>query len=112
MRHLANGNSTNEQILVTYAENSVQPAYEYFKAKFDNVISNALQVFKTARYFSPSKISELKPTTSDLDPLQVFPFLDSEAIEGPKSELPHYLASAEDVSSQFDVLEWWTCHEA
>ena len=46
-KHLANGNSTNEQILVTYAENSVQPAYEYFKDKFDNDLSNALQLFKT-----------------------------------------------------------------
>lgn len=45
-KHLANGNSTNEQILVTYAENSVQPAYEYFKAKFDNNLSNALQFLK------------------------------------------------------------------
>ena len=32
VKHLANGNS-NEQILVTYADNSVQPTYEYFKAK-------------------------------------------------------------------------------
>jgi len=31
-KHLANGNS-NEQILVTYVDNSVQPTYEYFKAK-------------------------------------------------------------------------------
>ena len=45
-KHLANGNSTNEQILVTYAENSAQPAYEYFKAKFDNNLSNALQFLK------------------------------------------------------------------
>ena len=28
-RQLANGNSTNEQILVTYTENCVRPAYEY-----------------------------------------------------------------------------------
>ena len=68
-KQLANGNSTNEQILITYGENSVQSAYEQIKDKFDNDLSNALQLFKTARYFSPSKISELKSTTSDLDSL-------------------------------------------
>lgn len=41
-RQLANGNSTNEQMLVTYAENCVRPAYEYFKDKFDNDLSCAL----------------------------------------------------------------------
>ena len=112
-KHLANGNSTNEQILVTYADNSVQPTYEYFKAKFDNDLSNALQLLKQQGTSLLQKISKLKPTTSDLDSLQVFPFLDSEAIEGLKSELPNYLAATEDseVSSQFDILEWWKHHK-
>ena len=32
--------------------------------------------------FSPSKVSELKPTSSDLSSLSAFPRFDSEAIEG------------------------------
>ena len=109
-RQLANGNSTNEQILVTYTENCVRPAYEYFKDKFDNDLSCALQLFKLARYFSPAKFSEIRPTSSDLDSLSVFPFLNTEAIEGLKSELPKYLAAVEDVSPQIDPLEWWKHH--
>ena len=35
-KHVANGSTTNEQMLLTYAENCVKPAYDYFKEKFDN----------------------------------------------------------------------------
>ena len=80
-------------MLVKYAENCVRPAYEYFKDKFDNDLSNALQLFKLARYFSPAKFSEIRPTSSDLDSLSLFPFLNTEAIEGLKSELPNYQAA-------------------
>ena len=71
-----------------------------------------LELFKTARYFSPSKVSELKPTSSDLSSLSVFPCFDSEAIEGMKSELPTYLAAAEGVAPQCDHCEWWKYHSA
>ena len=30
---------------------------------------------------------------------------------GLKSELPNYLAAAEDVSAQVDPLTWWKIHE-
>ena len=63
----------------------MKPAYDYFKEKFDNDLQSTVELFKTGRYFSPSKVSELKPT-------------DSEAIEGMKSELPTYLAAAEGVA--------------
>lgn len=80
------------------------------KDKFNNDLSGAVQLFKVARYFSPTKVSELKPASSDLDSLSVFPFLNSEATEGLKSELSNYLAAAEDVSPQIDPLEWWKRH--
>ena len=111
-KHLANGSTTNEQMLLTYAENCVKPAYDYFKEKFDNDLRSTVELFKTARYFSPSKVSELKPTSSDLSSLSAFPCFDSEAIEGMKSELPTYLAAAEDVSPQIDPCEWWKHHSA
>ena len=111
-KRLANGSTTNEQILLTYAENCVKPAYDYFREKFDNELRSTVELFKTARYFSPSKVSELKPTTSDLSSLSAFPCFDSEAIEGMKSELPKYLATAEDVSPQIDTCEWWKHHSA
>ena len=35
-KHLANGNTTNEQMLLRYTKNCVKPAYDHFKEKFDN----------------------------------------------------------------------------
>ena len=35
-KHLANGNPTKEQMLLRYANNCVQAAYDYFKEKFNN----------------------------------------------------------------------------
>jgi hypothetical protein len=52
------------------------PAYSYFKQKFDTDLKNAVEAFKAARYFLPSKIDELRPTISDIDSLKSFPFLD------------------------------------
>ena len=112
-KELSGGDPVREQQLVAYAKTCVQPAYCYFQTKFDNDLKSALLAFKAARYFSPSKFSELKPTASDIDSLRVLPFLDSTpVIDGLKSELPMYLAAAEDVSSQTDPIAWWKSHEA
>ena len=73
------------------------PAYSYL-AKFDNDLSPHLLAFKAARYFSPSKVNELKPAAADIDSLSVFPFLNSDLISSLKSELPDYLAEAEGTS--------------
>ena len=56
-------------------------------------------------------MNELKPTANDVDSFAAFPFLNSEVISGLKSELPEYLAAAEDVSDEVDVLEWWKSHD-
>ena len=61
----------------------------------------------------PSKIRDLKPTATDVDSLRAFPFLDSTSlIDGLKSELPTYLAVAEDASNQTEPIAWWKSHEA
>ena len=78
-------------MLITYTENCVKLFYDYFKEKFDNDQRRTVKLFKTARYFSSSKVSELNPTSSDLNSLSAFPCFDSEAIEGMKSELPTWL---------------------
>ena len=90
----------------------MKPAYDYFKEKFDNDLRSTEELFKTSRYFSPSKVSKLKPPSSELSSLSAFPCFDSEAIEGMKSELPTYLAAAEGVAQQFDPYEWWKYHNA
>ena len=110
-REEASGNASHEQQLSAYVRSCVQPANNYFKSKFDNDLKPALNCFKAARYFSPSKCSELRPTVADIDNLRVFPFLDSQPmIDGLKVELPAYLAAAEDVSTEIEPVAWWKSH--
>ena len=84
----AGGNSSREQQLLNYAEVCVTPAYDYFKAKFDHNLKPAMLAFKSARFFSPSKISTIRPSPSDINNLSVLPFLSSPIIEELKKELP------------------------
>ena len=70
-----------------------------------------LLAFKASRYFSPSQLNELKPSTSDVDGLKSFSFLSSQLIAQMKSELPRYLSLAEDVSPDVNVTSWWKNHE-
>ncbi len=106
----AGGNSTHEQQLLNYAEVCVTPAYNYFKAKFDCDLKPTLMAFKSARFFSPSKINAIRPSPSDINDLSVLPFLSSPVIEELKKELPLYLAQAEDVSPSVDPIVWWRDH--
>ena len=103
----AGGNSLREQQLLDYAEVCVTPAYDYFKAKFDHDLKPALMAFKSARFFSPSKIYTIRPSPSDINDLSVLPFLLSPVIEELKKELPDYLAQAEDVSPSVDPIVWF-----
>ena len=48
--------------------------------------------YKAARYLSTLKVNELKPTANE--------FLNSDVINGLKSELSEHLAAAEDVSDE------------
>lgn len=66
-RQLAGGNIAHERQLATYAATCVDPAFECFTAIFDNDLETAIQAFKVGRFFSPIKISELRPVASDLD---------------------------------------------
>ena len=110
-KQLSGGNSAREQQLVSYARSCVQPAYSYSQNKFDGELKPALLVFKTARYFTLSKLNELKPTAADIDSLRVFTFFDSTSvIDGLKPELSTYIAATEDVSTELDPTLWWKSH--
>ena len=54
-KDLSGSNSTHELQLITYAKCCVASAYQYFKEKFENDLKPVLEVFATARYFSPTK---------------------------------------------------------
>ena len=62
-------------------------------------------------FFYPSRIGELKPSSTDIDELKVFPFLNSSETLGVKSELPSYIAKNDGVSTEFDKLAWWKSHQ-
>lgn len=110
-QQLASGNQSHEQQAISYAKACCNTAYSYFKEKMDNDLQPLVQAFKAARYLSPSKVNELKPTATDIGSFAAFPFLNTELLDGLKQELPEYLAAAEDVSDQVDILEWWRAQE-
>ena len=87
----------------------MDPAFDYFHAKFNNDLQTAMQVFKVARLFSPLKTSELKPAAADLDDLSCL--LDSGKINDLKCELPTYIALVEDVSDSIDPIQLWKTHQ-
>ena len=110
----AKGNATYEQQLINYSNACVQPAYDYFRLKFNNDLKPVLDAFKAVRLFSPSKFHELKPSAADIDCLKAFPFLNSQpTIDGMKSEIPTYMAASEDVPilpTDINPVAWWKSH--
>ena len=108
---LANGDSSRGQQLILYSKACVQPAYAYFKAKFDVDLAPTMTSFKAARFFSPTKVGELQPTATELELLSSLPFLGVNDVASLKSELPIYLAAIEGISSNIDPLNWW-CNNA
>ena len=92
--------------LVNYATDCIKPAITYFNQKFECDLKPIVTAFKYARYFDPTKITELKPCSTDIDNLKAFPFL-IDHIEDSKKEILSYLAKVDDVSSEVDKLEWW-----
>ena len=76
----------------------VEPAITWFLRNFNVDLYDVAVVFKAARLFCPVRIQWLKPTNALVESLKAFPFLDSDAIiDGLKTELPAYLAAAEDI---------------
>ena len=99
--------------LKVYAENCVQPGFDYFLSRFHGELGGTLAAFKAARLFLPHKVCELQPDASSVDSLTAFPFLRNEALlSAMKSELPSYLASASGVAPDIDPVSWWKHHSA
>ncbi len=97
----------SEQSLVDYAKACIQPGYDYFHLKFDSDLRTVVDAFKSARLFLPTKVNDLKLDASTDDSLRTFKFLDNDqTLHDLKSELPTYLALAEDVA-EVNPLIWW-----
>ena len=111
---LCSGRAVLKQQLMDYADSCTKLAYEYFTCKFngDDDIKRAVTFFKYAWYFDPSKLSELRPPSSDVEILRVFPMLNNDAtISKLKCELPRYIALADGVSMEVERTTWWKNHE-
>lgn len=107
-KRLSLGNSTHENQLMAYGCNCVQPAFDYFELKF-NDLKPVVDAFMAAQYFSPSKMSDLRPTAGDLDKLSHLPFLKPK-IPSLKAELPSVLAACEGVHHSVNPIDWWKSH--
>ncbi len=109
-RSVSSGNAATQQQLLQYALSCVQPGLQYFLDRKGSSMEEPLACFKPARFFTPSKVHEIRPSALDLDALLCFPFLRS-SLSDLKSELPAYLAASEDVSPDFCPLEFWRRHK-
>ena len=110
--NLAPGNPEAQQQMVSQALSCVKGGLDYFQEKFGNDSISPSNVFRAARYLSPSKVNEIQPSASDIDSLCAIPFLnDLTIIANLKKELPVYLAKADSVSPTVDVLGWWKQNE-
>ena len=92
IRNIANGNIALQRQSEAYAMACIQPAYDYFASKFLNngdQLQPAVEIFKAARLFNPTKIAEIQPTAAILsNQLRKVPFLNNDAcIDGPQKEL-------------------------
>ncbi len=112
-RSLAPTDVAVQQQWISYGLSCIQPGHDYFNAKFGDDMLAPLSYFKAMRYFSPAKVSEIKPTASDIDALSSIPFFsDPSFIADLKAELPTYIAKAHDVNPETQVLDWWGKNEA
>ena len=100
-----------QQQLLDHAKSCVAPSYKYFQDKFEGDLK-AIGLQICSYFFYPSRNGELKPSSTDIDELKVFPFLNSsETLEEWKSELPSYISKSDGVSTEFDKLVWWSSHQ-
>ena len=83
IRNIAIGNIALQRQSEAYAMACIQPAYDYFASKFLNngdQLQPAVEIFKAARLFNPTKIAEIQPTAAILsDQLRKVPFLNNDA---------------------------------
>jgi len=95
--------------LYTYAQDHICPGLQHFEAILGSDVSLPMSAFKPARLFSPFKVNELKPVTTDVDTFSAFSFL-SDSLNNLKTELASYLTKAADVSPRLlvggDIFLW------
>ena len=94
--------------LMTYVLTCVQTGFTYFESRFGGELLPCVKGFKAASLFHRLKITDLHPDASTVDDFKAFPFL-HDAIPDLQKELPQYLAAAEGVSAETELVKK-SCH--
>ena len=103
-RELSQGNKVENGQLRSYAISCVKPGFKYFTDTYASSLSDALKIFKVARFFDPHKIREINPSAASIDDISIIPFLKS-SIASLTNELPLYLSKVEDLSPSLSPLQ-------
>ena len=89
-KSLSPTNVSQQQQWIQYGMECLQPGIKYFKDQFGDDNKFPVSIFKAARYFNPTKISELQPTAAEIGCVDAFTFLDLTTISSLKSALCGY----------------------
>ena len=111
MKFIAKGKSDVQQKWLQYANACIKPAIytvdyysEHLKA---DLMSGPLSAFKAARLFSPLNIHKTKPKCTALSSLLASSFITESLLAALKEEFPQYVALAEDVSPDYNIIKFW-----
>ena len=77
---------------------------EHLKA---DLMSGPLSAFNAARLFSPLNIQKTKPECTALSSLLASSFITESLLAALKEEFPQYVALAEDVSPDYNIIRFW-----
>ena len=103
-KKLSHGQPCAIKQYVEYAVSYVQPAFTYSHDKLQGKLLPAVSALKAARLLHLNKMADMQSESVAVDSLLALSFSNNSDIENLKTELPHFLALAKDVSPQFDVV--------
>ena len=107
VKSIAKGKTDVQQSWTKYANACIKPALDYYKEHLQaDLMDIPMKAVKTPQLFSPHILQKTKPECTALTGLLAFPFITEAILTALKEEFPKYAAIAEDVSSEFTVLDF------
>ena len=107
VKSIAKGKADVQQRWMRYVNACIKPALDYYKEHLKADLMNIpMKAFKAAQLFSPHYLQRIKPECTRLTDLLAFPFITEATLIALKEEFPKYAAIAEDISSEFTVLDF------
>ena len=102
------GSASRRQQWIDYGKACVAPGLQYFNNKFSQSgeLGESVAAF---RLVWPQRMVEMQPTSTDIDTLQTFPFLNESGVLE-NLNLPVYLTKAADLDGNVDPVQWWKDH--